>query len=284
MAKRFCPRCLTRHTAPTGRNCTLPVNMDFFRDGNQFAPEDDNVVDEEVQLGAVGGAAPALDPVVGDRLDRLEAMMVQLSGNIAQLAPTRGRSPPRSPDSDGYGDHDRGHRRRKDRSPSKSRDRYAYENIFLDDDFVVKSFEGVMLALFKTCTDFIEDGLDLSGLIEHGQLLAEKATAGVYVSDAFVGYDKYVRALAGRKGPEMFGDTSEIVKGRYFNLENHKDVRALRGKAKAGGQKSGTCRKFNSDVGCLGKGCPYVHRCSGCEVYGHSVKDCKSSRKDKGDK
>lgn len=142
----------------------------------------------------------------------------------------------------------------------------------------------MMLALFKTCTDFIEEGLNVLGLIEHGQLLAKKATPGVYVSNAFVGYDKYVRALAGRKGPKMFGDTSEIVKGRYFNLENHKDVRALQAKAKASGPKNGTCRRFNSDNGCSAKGCPYVHRCSGCETYGHPVKDCKASKKDRGDK
>lgn len=283
MAKRFCPKCLTRHTAPTGRNCNFPVNMDFFRDGGRY-PLDEGLEDEEVQVGAVDPAAPQPDPTMANRLDRLEAMMVQLSGNLAQMAPARSRSPAASSDSDGNIDYNRNHRRRRDRSPSKSRDKYAYENIFLDDDFTVKSFEGVMLALFKTCTDFIEDGLDLSGLIEHGQLLAEKATAGVYVADAFVGYDKYVRALAGRKGPEMFGHTSDIVKGRYFNLENHKDVRALRGKAKGNGQKPGTCRRFNSDNGCFSKGCPYAHRCSGCEAYGHPIKDCKAAKKDRGDK
>lgn len=260
--------------------------MEFFRDDDRFQMDPGNVDDGEIHLGAVGGEVPPPpppDPNMADRLDRLEAMMVQLSGNLAQLAPPRGRSPTRSQDSSENGDPDRVRRRRKDRSPSKSRDRYSYENIFLDEDFVVKSFEGVMLALFKTCSDFIEEGLDLSGLVEHGQLLAEKATAGVYVPDAFVGYDKFVRALAGRKGPEMFGDTSEIIKGRYFNLENHKDVRALRAKAKSG-QKAGTCRRFNSENGCFSKSCPYVHRCSGCETYGHSVKDCKSSKKDRGDK
>lgn len=261
--------------------------MEFFRDEDRYQMGAGGAEDDEVQLGAIGGAVqpPPPDQDMPGRLDRLEAMMIQLSGNLAQLAPGRGRSPARSQDSDDNSDPDRVRRRRRDRSPSKSRDRYNYENIFLDEDFVVKSFEGVMLALFKTCADFIEEGLDLSGLVEHGQLLAEKATAGVYVPDAFVGYDKYVRALAGRKGPEMFGDTSEIVKGCYFNLENHRDVRALRAKAKSAGQKTGTCRRYNSDNGCFSKGCPYVHRCSGCETYGHPVRECKvSTKKDRGDK
>lgn len=281
MGKRYCTSCKSRHATPTGKNCKHMREMERLRaeeqipDGARDAPIEDAGAFGDDNLDATQG-------VVSDRLDRLEEIITQISEKLATDVPTRGRSPAGSDISDLTED-ERRRRRRKNRSPSKSRDRYGYDNVFLDEDFAVKSFEGVMLALFKTCSDFLEDGLDLAGLIEHGQLLAEKATAGVYVSDAFVGYDKYVRSLAGRKGPEMFGHTSEIIKSRFFNLENHKDVRALRAKTKSA-QKTGTCRRFNTENGCFIKSCPYVHRCAGCEIYGHAIRDCKVTKKDKDDK
>lgn len=66
------------------------------------------------------------------------------------------------------------------------------------------------------------------GLLQHGRYLSEKASADVYVMDAFVGFDKFARSVANRKGPSAFGKISDLNKNRFFSLENYKDVRALK--------------------------------------------------------
>lgn len=67
----------------------------------------------------------------------------------------------------------------------------------MDEDIKVSSFQGVMLALFKTFQMFLADGKDVQGLVDQGLFLSEKAHADVYISDAFVQYDKFTRYLAG---------------------------------------------------------------------------------------
>lgn len=114
--------------------------------------------------------------------------------------------------------------------------------------------------------------------------MAEKAAAGVYIADSFTGYDRLVRKLASKKGLDAFGKVSELERNRFFNLENHREVRALKARVKSSSgqsKKSATCRHYNGENGCYARTCNYVHRCAICETPGHPSKECKSTKKDK---
>lgn len=80
-----------------------------------------------------------------------------------------------------------------------------------------------------------EDGEDISGILSHGQYMAEKAAANVYIPDAFTGYDRYDRQVASRKGPQSFATISELERSRFYNLENFREVRAFRAQNKSQG-------------------------------------------------
>lgn len=167
-----------------------------------------------------------------DRLDKLESMILKLSENVMLVSDSyrchrsSSLSSVDSTSSDGHRHSSRS------RSPSKLDLKYSYDQVFMDEDFKVSNFQDVMLSLFKTFCIFLEEDCDISGLVDHGQFLAEKVSANVYVTDAFVQFDKYTRNVASRKGPEIFDHLSEMERNRYFSLENYRDVQAFRGKMK----------------------------------------------------
>lgn len=78
----------------------------------------------------------------------------------------------------------------------------------------------------------MDEGRNISGLVDHGHFVAEKAGANVYVPEASVQYDKYTRNVASRKGPEVFGHLGEMERNRFFSIENYRDVQAFRGRMK----------------------------------------------------
>lgn len=166
------------------------------------------------------------------------------------------------------------------RSPSKSINPLAYETLFPDEDIKISNFDGVMLALFKTIEVFIDEDQDLTWLVRHDRYLAEKSVADVYIPETFVNFDRHIRTLAFCKGYETFEGVSDLDKARFFNLENYREVRALKSKSKQNKKSNNTCRHYNGEAGCYAKSCNYVHRCSHCETYGHALKDCKSARAD----
>lgn len=302
MGKRHCWKCDTRHGKPTGLKCRRKPATDQ---------------EDEVFPGSRGADAPA-PPAIGQdrekseapfplpdnlqvledttgksaelekRLDSMENLLYKLTENIwpqkdsGHESARKHRSPSRS-SNDTTHDLYKSSRRRSSRE-SPSRYRYNVENYFRDEENQVSSFETIMVAVFRTITDMHEDGEDISGILSHGQYMAEKAAANVYISDAFTGYDRFVRQLASRRGPQAFATVSELERSRYFNLENYREVRAFRARNKsqnAQKNKSGTCRHYNGEHGCFARNCQYVHRCNVCEITGHSARDCKAGKKDK---
>lgn len=139
------------------------------------------------------------------------------------------------------------------------------------------------VATFRTLMCLYDEGEDISGLLKHGRFMSEKSAADVYVMDTFVNYDKYVRGLANRKGPKAFGKVHDLDKSRFFNLENYREVRALKSKATKA-KKSGICYRFNGEKGCPARNYIYSHKCSSCEQAGHSAIECKLPRKEKSTK
>lgn len=156
---------------------------------------------------------------------------------------------------------------------------------FDQDDIKITTYAQVMVATFRNLISLYEDGVDIMGLLQHGRYMSEKASAEVYVMEAFVGFDKFARSMANRKGPSVFGKVSDLDKNRFFSLENYKDVRALKSKVhKPQSKKSGTCRRFNGEKGCWAKGCPYNHQCLACSATDHNVIECPAIKKSKSSK
>lgn len=224
---------------------------------------------------------------VEKRLDSLESLLYKLTENLwpqpdsAKTSTAHARSRSHSSAGSSIGTH-----AQRKRAQSPSRYSYAYDNLFEDEDININSFEHVMIATFRTMQELCEENANLSGIISHGLFMAEKAAAGVYIADSFTGYDRLVRKKANKKGLEAFGKVSELERNRFFNLENHREVRALKARNKSSGQskKSATCRHYNGEQGCYARTCNYVHRCAICETPGHPSKECKSARKEKASK
>ena len=75
---------------------------------------------------------------------------------------------------------------------------------------------------FRTIIDLQESDIDVSGLIHHGLLLSEKASKGVFRSEAFLGYDEAIRKRAGRDGEGKFGDVKQEEVMRHFSYNPSK--------------------------------------------------------------
>lgn len=304
MGRHFCWKCERLHNTPVGKNCsrkTPTINVP----AREISPADTQPFDEDSDMAVPPGSTIPTDVQLQDsdieiqvsakenatieaRMSRLETMLANLTENLIgnekpRSASSKHRSSSRSSVSS-CPEESRRHKHRH-RSPSKSPSNpLGYDSIFPDEDFKVANFEGVMLALFKSLEMFIDENHDINGLVRHGRFMAEKAVADVYVPETFVNFDRHIRSMASKKGYASFDEVSELDKARFFNLENYKEVRALKTKGKQGKKSNGTCRRFNSDQGCYVKSCPYVHRCQFCEVYGHAVKDCRAAMAEKAKK
>lgn len=144
----------------------------------------------------------------------------------------------------------------------------------------ISSYAQIMVATFGNLISLYEDGVDIINLLHHGRYMSEKASADVYITEAFTGFDKFARTLANRKDPTAFGKISEMDKNRFFSLENYREVRAFKSKiSKNQAKKPGVCRHFNGENGCWARACPYTHKCTSCGVHGHGAADCQSSKR-----
>lgn len=92
-----------------------------------------------------------------------------------------------------------------------------------------------------------------------------------------------------RSGPGLLGKVSfknpvneDLI--RHFSLENSRRFEARPSQGSRKKRSNGVCFRFNSDNGCHAKSCVYGHRCSSCNVEGHSAKDCKAGDKHKNPK
>ena len=146
----------------------------------------------------------------------------------------------------------------------------------------VVSFEDLMVVLFKTMSKMVEMKGDVKGAINHGLFMSEKASKNVFINEAFVSYDEDVRKRAGDDGPSAFGTVLQEDVFTHFCLENTKKQRAAaKQQSKPTRVKADKiCHRFN-DAGCTSKTCTYSHKCSSCEGWGHSKKNCGEADKKK---
>ena len=120
----------------------------------------------------------------------------------------------------------------------------------------VDNFESLMMITFRTIKELTEEGEDVSGLIDHGLLLAEKGSKACYKPEALLGYDEEIRRRAERIGPEEFGRI------RYFSFDNSISNSQSSGNTRANRKKAEkVCIKLNTEAGCHSKSCPFAHKC-----------------------
>ena len=146
----------------------------------------------------------------------------------------------------------------------------------------IECFETLVVIMFKTIQQLLDAKYDVSGMVKHGLMMAEKVSKNVFELNAFLLYDESVRDRAGETGPTAFGQVYQEDSLRFFSADNMKKSTP---KTKAG--PSGHVKKRSdklcirlNDGGCISKSCFFVHKCVACDDTSHGKKDCKSKKKD----
>ena len=89
-----------------------------------------------------------------------------------------------------------------------------------------------MMITFRMMLELQDDGEDLSGIMAHGLLLAEKSSKGVYKYEALLSYDELVRKRAGREGILEFGNVKQEEVMCHFCFDNSIATKQKAGKTK----------------------------------------------------
>ena len=132
---------------------------------------------------------------------------------------------------------------------------------------------------------FYKKDRDVSGILKHIILLAEKAEPGVFDCEALICYDDSVKLSAYEKGLSQFKllDPAAIVKHlSYDGMKVAVNSRKAAGKhvtaVKTQASSSfigGPCYKFNfASGGCRRQRCNYRHICAACKGPGHVLDEC----------
>ena len=148
----------------------------------------------------------------------------------------------------------------------------------------IESFELLMVVTFKTIQQLMDAKYDVTGLVKHGLMMAEKASKKVFEVEAFLLYDESVRERAGETGPTAFGQVNQEDSLRFFSAENmRKASYKAKPTASPGSQlkkrSDKLCIRYN-DGGCSSKSCFFVHKCVACGDASHGAKECKSKKKE----
>ena len=195
-------------------------------------------------------------------------------------------------------------RRHRDsrRSRERSRDRSANTGrrrkhakyttlIYLPEFSQVSNYERLVLANARMALRFYKKERDITGILDHIILLAEKAEPGVFDNEALVRYDDSVKLAAYEKGLSQFKllDPAAIVKHlsydgtkvaansrraavKRFTATKNQSPQAM---SRGGGGGGGPCYKFNfASGGCRRQRCEYRHICAACKGPGHVLDDC----------
>ena len=138
-----------------------------------------------------------------------------------------------------------------------------------------------MVITFRTIKELTDEGQEVSGIIDHGLLLAEKGSKSCYKPEALLSYDEEIRKRAGKIGPAEFGHVVQEDILRYFSFDNSiVNSHSSAGSSRSSRRKSDkVCIKFNSEAGCHAKNCPFAHKCFACDDSSHGKPACKLAKK-----
>ena len=140
------------------------------------------------------------------------------------------------------------------------------------------------MVTFRTMLELHEDGEDVSGIIQHGLLLAEKSSKGVYKFEALISYDEVVRKRAGREGIPEFKNVRQEEVMKHFCFDNSIATEQKKSTKSKSKRSDKICLRYNGADGCSMKNCYYAHRCLACDDPNHPKKECKNIKKKPADK
>ena len=167
----------------------------------------------------------------------------------------------------------------------KQKRRFRHKN-YLQRGESVNDIDSLMMVTFRTMLELQEEGEDTSGILQHGLLLAEKSSKGVYKFEALLSYDELIRKRAGREGTTEFGTVRQEEVMKHFCFDNciatgTDQKKATKMKAK---KSEKVCLRYNGDDGCTLKNCFYAHKCLACDDPSHPKRECKNIKKKTSDK
>ena len=158
------------------------------------------------------------------------------------------------------------------REKKKQKRRFRHKN-FLQRGESVNDIDSLMMVTFRTMLELRDEGEDLSGILQHGLLLSEKSSKGVYKFEALLSYDEAIRKRAGREGVAEFGNVKQEEVMRHFCFDNSiatESKKAAKAKTK---RPDKVCLRYNGEDGCSVKGCYFAHKCLACDETGHPKRD-----------
>ena len=183
-----------------------------------------------------------------------------------------------------------GRRRRRSYSPKKPKgtdDTPFDQRNYLEKAIKLDNVEALFLVNTRTVRILLEQGEPTEAVIsvlEHVEMLCEKALTRIYRPSALIGYDKAVRTRANVDGVEAFGRVRNVDVLRHFSFDA--TIVAGKGgntkKSSGGSNKSSdtrSCFRFNSEEGCKLTQCKYPHVCMFCRATTHGSPACTGGSK-----
>ena len=199
-------------------------------------------------------------------------------------------------DSSRHRRHHRRHKKHRSRTRSSSRrpkhSKYSSAR-YLREKETVDSYERLVLVNARMALALLRRKKNISSLLKHIILIAEKAVPDVFESAALIGYDESVKEMAKECGMSAFKKVDPPTIVKHLSYDGTKGANAakkgfasrkvgnVKSFAPASGNKTGCCLKFNFDPrGCTrGKDCFYKHVCSACGGKGHINDSCQNVTK-----
>ena len=190
----------------------------------------------------------------------------------------RGRSPSNS-DSEVSTDQLEGSRRTRS-SSRRGKDSVFDQRNFVEKSVKIDSLEALFLVNIRTVLIMLKQGEPVVGLLEHMELMCEKALTKVYRVNSLIAYDKCVRERADAKGLEVFGTVYNSDVLRYFSYDStvvsssrlNKSSKSSSSNRSAG---KNPCFAFNRG-GCESSSCRYQHACMFCKSSSHGSQACST--------
>ena len=151
----------------------------------------------------------------------------------------------------------------------------------------------------------LDDGEDVTGYVAHTNYVSEMARTGIYQVSALVGYDEEMLELARRGGIGAFhgADTTltntklgvagtKAARAAYDNYGASRGRGASRSRGRGRGSRSGydvrdlngwkrvaaergICFTYCEGRPCDKNTCAFKHKCVTCDVFGHSMGNCR---------
>ena len=169
--------------------------------------------------------------------------------------------------------------------PRGKDDRPYDQKNFVDRYTKVDSIEALLLISIRTVSVLIDQGYeskDILGVLDHAELICEKALTKIYKPSALVTYDRVVRSRANTEGLGVFGQVKSSDVLRYFSYDAV-SVKSKSDKKAPSGQGSSSekrpCFAFNKKEGCKIVGCRYTHQCMFCRASSHGAASCPGGEK-----